>query len=324
MQVLLCGTHYGSSYLPALWQQPHGLKLGGILSRGSERSRSLAARLSVPHYSALDQVPAGAIDAAVVAVGSGGAELARGLLDRGVHVLAEHPIEPGELAACLETAAERQRVFHLNSHFGDLETVSPFVHHAAELRQKVPLFFVSAHCNPRTAFSLIEILGRFLGALEPFTLVPPTALPEGEPAAFAALPAVFGGVPVTLLCQSVVSAYDDGSATLIGHQITAGFSSGSLVLGEAFGPVIWQTRLGPAQPPQMPWWSVLGPPAELAGNPHSTLRVRANVLALSRLAQQIQNGSVPPVQRPAHLLAVARVWRAAMDALGPARLGHYG
>lgn len=323
MRVLLCGTHYGSSYLSALFQHPNGLELGGILSRGSERSRSLAARLAVPHYSALDQLPTGAIDAAVVAIGSGGAELARALLERGIHVLAEHPIEPRELETCLETAARLQRVFHLNSHFGDLETVTPFVHHAAELRQKAPLFFVTAHCNPRTAFSLIEILGRFLGSLEPFTLVAPATLLEQEPAAFAALPAVLGGVPVTLLCQSVVSAYDDGSATLIGHQITAGFSSGSLVLGEAFGPVIWQTRLGPSQPPNMPWWSVLGPPPELAGNPHSGIRHRANVLALSRLALQIQSGTVPPVQRPAHLLAVARVWRVALDALGPARLGHY-
>jgi yersiniabactin synthetase, thiazolinyl reductase component len=324
MQVLLCGTNYGANYLEPLWQHPGGLRLAGILSRGSERSRQLARSLSLPHYASLDAVPAGAVDAAVVAVGGGGAELAHALLGRGIPVLAEHPVEPADLEALLQKAARVGKVFHLNSHFGDLETVAPFVHHCAEMRQRSPLFFVSAHFNPRTAYSLFDILGRCLGPLEPFSVGRPAAAPEGAPAAFAALPAVLGGVAATLVCQRYVSAHDDGTATLVGHQVMAGFGGGNLFLGEAFGPSLWLTRLGAGTPPNLPWWSQLGPPAALAaGPPSGQIRARANVLALQRFAQQIAGGPVPPVQRPDHLLAVARLWKAVFEAMGPPEIGVY-
>ncbi len=180
MQVLLCGTHYGANYVEALWQHPSGLRLGGILSRGSARSVQLARQLSVPHYDSLEQVPPGAIEAAIVAVGGAGAALATSLLERGIPVLAEHPVEPDALEALLALAARERRVFHLNSHFGDLETIVPFVHHCAELRQRTPLLFLHAQFNPRTAFSLIEILGRAIGALEPFSIGGPAPLPAGH------------------------------------------------------------------------------------------------------------------------------------------------
>jgi thiazolinyl imide reductase len=324
MQILLCGTNYGSSYIEALWQHPSGLRLAGILSRGSARSRQLARSLAVPHYASLDGVPPGAVDAAVVAIGGGGAELAHALLDRGIPVLAEHPIEPADLEPLLQKAAALRRAFHLNSHFGDLETVAPFVHHCAELRRRTPLFFLSAHFNPRTAYSLLDILGRCLGPLEPFSVGQPATPPAGAPAAFTALPASLAGVAATLICQRFVSAHDDGSATLVGHQVMAGFGGGNLFLGEAFGPALWLTRLGAAAPPSLPWWSQLGPPAVPAAGPQSgQIRRRANVLALERFARQIAGGEVPPVQRPDHLLAVARLWRAVMDAMGPPELGTY-
>lgn len=326
MQVLLCGTHYGANYVEALWQHPSGLRLGGILSRGSARSVQLARQLAVPHYDSLEKVPPGAIDAAIVAVGSAGPALAAALLERGIPVLAEHPVEPDALAGLLALAARERRVFHLNSHFGDLETIVPFVHHCAELRQRTPLLFLHAQFNPRTAFSLIEILGRAIGALEPFAIGAPAPLPAGQESAlpaFATVNATLGGVAATLLCQRVVSAADDGSATLVSHQVMAGFGAGNLLLGETFGPALWLTRLGPSLPPQLPWWSQLGPPAEPAANPRSGIRPRANVLALDRFAKQIAGGPLPPVQRPEHLLGVARVWRAVMDALGPLEVGGY-
>lgn len=323
MQVLLCGTHYGASYIEALWQHPAGLRLAGILSRGSEYSRQLARQLSVPYYASLEAIPAGAIDAAVVAVGGDGATLAEALLERGVHVLAEHPIDPEPLASLLQTAARLGRVFHLNSHFADLETVAPFVDHCTELRRHGPTLFVNAQMNPRTAFSLIEILARALGTLEPFALGRPGEAPEGAPAAFAAVPALLGGVSATLLCQRFVSAHDDGSATLVSHQILAGFASGNVFLGDAFGPVTWLTRLGGQIPLSLPWWAQLGPASEIAGSPHSGIRRRANQLALDRFARQIAGAPAPAMQRGAHLLGVARVWRALFEAMGPTELGRY-
>jgi len=334
MQVLLCGTNYGSTYVGALWQHPRGLRLGGILSRGGERSRQLARHTSVPYYPALERLPAGAVDAACVAVpGAAGAELAVALLERGVHVLAEHPIAPADLERALDTAAKRRLVFHVNSHFGDLETVSAWTSGCVEARRSTPLLFLTALFNPRTAYSAIDMLGRALGTLEPFEIAagvePATADPDTVadtvadtvPAIFAALPAVVGGVPSTLLCQRVVSHADDGSATLVGHQLTAGFAAGTLLLADAFGPVVWSTRPGPNTLQSRPWWTQLGPPASTTHD--GSVRERANRLALDRFAAQIDGGEVPAMQRPEHLLGVSRVWRAVNDHLGPPVVGHY-
>jgi thiazolinyl imide reductase len=322
MQVLLCGTQYGSSYLSALWQHPSGLRLGGVLSRGSERSRQLARQASVPYYSGLTRLPPDAVDAACVAVsGTAGVELAVGLLERGVHVLAEHPMEPEDVERCLEAAARNERVFHLNSHFGDLETVAPFVDGCVNARRQTPLFFLSLTVNPRTLYSALDILGRVLGTLEPFEVLPAASSTQSVPEVFATVSAVVGGVPLTVLCQRVASPADDGSATLVGHQVTAGFGAGQMTLGDAFGPVTWLTRIAPGAPPGQPWWTRFGPEATAVQD--GGVRERANRLALERFAEQVDGGAVPPMQAPEHLLGVSRAWRAILDAAGATAVGSY-
>ncbi len=169
MQVLLCGTNYGASYVGPLLARPAGLRLAGILSRGSERSRSLARQLGVAHYTGVDRVPEGVVDAAIVAVaGEAGIALSEAFLARRIAVLAEHPWEPAALERMLSVARERQTVFHVNSHFADLEEgAGSLLRHAGDGRR--PLY---AHLtvNPRTLYSAIELLARALGSLEPAAL----------------------------------------------------------------------------------------------------------------------------------------------------------
>ncbi|MGQ4445029.1 Gfo/Idh/MocA family oxidoreductase, partial [Streptomyces violaceoruber] len=99
-RVLVCGTNFGRFYAEAVHRRP-GYAPAGILSRGSAASRACAERLGVPHYTDVADLPAG-IDAACVAVSSAisggqGTELARALMDRGIHVLQEHPVHLTEL-----------------------------------------------------------------------------------------------------------------------------------------------------------------------------------------------------------------------------------
>ncbi|MCZ9337922.1 Gfo/Idh/MocA family oxidoreductase, partial [Streptomyces sp. TRM76130] len=79
-----------------------------MVARGGPRSVALAEEYGVPLYPSVDQLPEDVDIACVVvssSVGGGqGAELARQLLERGVHVLQEHPLHPTELAACLGAA----------------------------------------------------------------------------------------------------------------------------------------------------------------------------------------------------------------------------
>lgn len=109
-RVLVCGTNFGRFYAEAVHRRP-GYALAGILSRGSTASRAYARSLGVPYYTDPDDLPAG-VDAACVAVSSSisggqGTELARALMDRGIHVLQEHPVHLTELTDNLRHARRR-------------------------------------------------------------------------------------------------------------------------------------------------------------------------------------------------------------------------
>lgn len=318
MQLLLCGTNYGSSYLRALWHAPGPWRLGGVLSRGSTRSRQLARQAGVAHYTAVDQVPRGSIDAACVAVpGDAGTALTEAWLARGVAVLAEHPLDAEPIEQALDLALAHRVPFHVNSHFGDLETIAPWIEHVRRLCAASPPRFVHAQVNPRTLYSVIDILARALGSLDPASIAAVEG-PAGSPLRLLQGTLGHRAVPMALQCQHQVSQLDDGSATLISHQIGITFDSGTLLLGDTFGPVVWIPRLTPETVWQQPAWSNLGPAAgEAAATYCEGVRARANLMALTRMAEHLRSGTVPASQRPEHLLTVARVWRTAIEALGP-------
>ncbi|HKH50045.1 MAG TPA: Gfo/Idh/MocA family oxidoreductase [Thermoanaerobaculia bacterium] len=322
MRVVVCGTGYGASYLQALWNHPSGLRLAGILARGSGRSQALARQWGVPLWRSPDEIPQGAVDAACVAVGwPAGRELALAFLRRGVPVLAEHPMEPGDVEEALAAAREHGTVFHLNSHYADLETVQPFLAACAAARQRSRPLFVSAMSNPRALYSCVDLLARALGTLQPFeirSIVPGGTLPPLVP-----LQGTAAGIPLLLQCHRLVSAVDDGSAAWTSHHVVIGFAEGHLILGDNVGPVIWVGapppvhQLGPAVL-AAPAWSQLPPsPPPSFGEHFYGVRERANRLALARWADQVRTGRAVPEQAPEHLLEVSRAWRAILDLLGP-------
>jgi thiazolinyl imide reductase len=356
LRVLVCGTGYGATYPQALWNHDSDLRLAGILARGSERSRSLAAQWNVPLWRTLEEVPEKAIDLACVAVSApAGAALTLALLQRGIHVLAEHPVAPEDLEAALAAARKSGVAYHVNSHYADLETVQPFLATAIACRRTSPLLFVSVMTNPRALFSVIELMGRIV-PLTPYPLSHP--LPTagrggkereteleftaeqsplsrwsggdgrgaGGEGPFATVHGTFDNIPVLLQCQRLVTKEDDGSFLWASHHITAGFASGTLLLAETAGPALWIPALpsvavlsSPAAPAYLahPAWSLLSGPPPATGDFLFRLRDRANRLALRRIAEQIRTGRTWPEQAPEHLLGVSHAWRDILCRLGP-------
>jgi thiazolinyl reductase component of yersiniabactin synthetase len=126
MRLLLCGTNYGATYLRALHANGHRLQLAGILAR-SERSRELARQCAVPFFPNVEALPAGAIDAACVAIpGQSGRAITEALLGRGIHVLAEHPVSHADLLAHRAAARQHGVVYHVNAHYSDLDAPATF------------------------------------------------------------------------------------------------------------------------------------------------------------------------------------------------------
>jgi thiazolinyl imide reductase len=312
VRVLVCGTNYGSSYLRALYDNESGLRLAGVLAR-SERSRALAAQCGAPFFTAVDDVPRGAIDAAVVAIsGESGNAIVTALLERGVHVLAEHPVYVAEVAAHRRTARAHRAVYHVNAHYSDIDGAATFVAAFRAARERSRLLFVNVMTNPRALYSAIEIVARAVGSLRPLTLARASA------DFFDLAWGTVAGVPLTLQKQTIVSEIDDGSSCWISHRITAGFDDGVLTLGEAPGPVEWipalpslrQLQSDGASYNARPLCRVLAAPPPTYADYVSWGRDRANRIALARFAAEVASGVTPPEQSDEHLLGVSELWEA--------------
>lgn len=317
MRVLVCGTNYGATYLAALRQNESGFVLAALLAR-SERSRELAAQLGVPFYTSVDEVPRNSIDAACVAIsGEAGRAITAALLERGVHVLAEHPQYVADVAAHRDTARRHGAVYHVNAHYSDFDAAATFVSACRGTMQRSRLLFVNVLTNPRTMYSTLELLARAFGPLQGMKLerVPPV------PGAFFT---IARASLLTVHVQNVSSEVDDGSANWVSHNVTVGFEDGVLTLAEAHGPVTWT----PAPPslPQLqsaagmelwgrPLSRVLATPPPTFGDLVTWGRDRANRIALARFAAEIRHRVTPPEQSDEHLLTVSQLWESLLQPL---------
>ncbi|GAB3497620.1 Gfo/Idh/MocA family oxidoreductase [Amycolatopsis cihanbeyliensis] len=244
LRVVVAGTGFGRVYLEAVRRHPEEFALAGILARGSDYSVACAVRHGVPLFTTVDEVP-GEVEAACVVVrpgtiGGAGTELARALLRRGIHVLQEHPLRADEITECLRAAAEGGAAYAVNTLYPRLRPVRRFLAAAEFLRRGRPPAFLDAACNSQVAYPLLDILGRAAGGLRPWALGEPS--PRGAHP-FRALPAVIGGVPVTLRVQNQVHPDDPDNHSYLLHRVTLGHEGGALTLADTHGPVLWNPRL---------------------------------------------------------------------------------
>ncbi|MFH8442077.1 Gfo/Idh/MocA family oxidoreductase [Streptomyces sp. NPDC018026] len=246
-RVLVCGTNFGRFYAEAAHRRP-GYAPAGILSRGSAASRACAERLGVPHYTDVDDLPEG-IDAACVAVSSAisggqGTELARALMDRGIHVLQEHPVHLTELTDNLTHARRRGVQYRLNTHYPHVAPVRDFVDAARRLVAQQRPLFVDAATPVHLMHPLVDILGRAMGTLRPWRFADPAPLPADiGPQPFRSLHGMLAGVPLTLRVHHQLDPSDRDNHALHWHRISIGTEGGVLTLADTHGPVLWSPRL---------------------------------------------------------------------------------
>ncbi|MFC9946516.1 Gfo/Idh/MocA family oxidoreductase [Streptomyces pratensis] len=246
-RVLVCGTNFGRFYAEAVRRRP-GYVLAGILSRGSAASRAYAESTGVPFFTDVDQLPDD-IDAACVAVSSSisggeGTELARALMDRGIHVLQEHPVHLTELTDCLKHARRRGVQYRVNTHYPHVGPVRSFIEAARRLTTLQKPLFVDAATPVHLLHPMVDILGQALGTLRPWRFADPAALPADiGPQPFRTLQGVIGGVPVTLRVHHQLDPSDRDNHALHWHRLSIGTEGGVLALADTHGPVLWSPRL---------------------------------------------------------------------------------
>jgi len=250
-RVVVCGTGFGRVYLSAFADPSGPLRLTGILGRGSARTKACAQRYHVPLLTHVDEVAEHADIACVVVpngVGGGaGATLAQQLLERGVHVLHEHPIHETELSACLKTARKHGVYYRLNTFYPDLAPVRRFLIAARYLQTRQKLLFIEASCAIHVAFDLLDMLGQVVGGLQPWELCEPAPVPASEhklgPRPFRTLEGMLRGIPLTLRVLNQLDPHDPDNHTHLLHRVTVGLSGGTLMLASTHGPLLWSPAL---------------------------------------------------------------------------------
>ncbi len=242
----MCGTKFGRVYLAAFRDPGFPFELAGILARGSDRSHACARFYDVPLYEEPEDLP-GDVDIACVVVSGGinggpGAELARALMARGIHVLQEHPLHHDELADCLRHARQHHVVYHLNTHYIHLEPVRNFLASARRLAEHQKPVFIDAVCAIQVAFPLLDMIGQALGQLRPWTFsaAPHDASKNTGP--YRSVDGEIGGTPLTLRVQNQLDPTDPDNHAHILHRITIGGSGGNLTLLNTHGPTYWSPR----------------------------------------------------------------------------------
>ncbi|MFF8984604.1 Gfo/Idh/MocA family oxidoreductase [Streptomyces globisporus] len=334
MRVVVCGTRFGQVYAAALTRAPERFRLVGILARGSARSAALAEEYGVPLYDAVRQLPDD-VDAACVvvstAVGGGrGAELAKELLERGIHVLQEHPVHPDELAECLRVARGSGTQYLLNTFYPHLEPVRRFTSAARELVRLRRPVFVDALCAVQVSFDLLDILAGIFDGLRPWSISGVGAR-AGRP--LVGVDARIAGVPLTLRVENRMQAGDD-STSLFLHRITIGTDAGNLMLANTHGPVIWspvlslpaspEGRFFQGRPGSAPGWADDSGPTGAHVGPAATPTWEDAVhdvwgdgvlTVLGELRGRVEAG-VDPLHGQQRHLAVARAWKELTEALG--------
>jgi thiazolinyl imide reductase len=337
LRVVVCGAVFGQVYLEAFRLGEYPLELVGILARGSPRSEACARHYGVPLFTSIDQIPSD-VDVACVVVrsrilGGKGTDLAHSLMRRGIHVLQEHPVHPDEIAESLRVAREHGVQYRLNSFYVNVGPVRGFIGAARELCRTERPLFIEAACGCQLSLSLLDIIGTSLGGFRPWDI---HVLPHQPGDPFVTLKGTIAGVPVSLRIQNQLDPADPDGFSYFLHQVTFGFTQGSLSLVDTHGPLVWVPR--PQFPrdvrtldasPQFASAPAAAPRAVVIGSssPPSfdeMFRVRWPVgvaRALLELRQAIANGD-DPLRAGRHKLTVCELWRDVLTQTGPPELVH--
>ncbi|KOC88148.1 Gfo/Idh/MocA family oxidoreductase [Winslowiella iniecta] len=242
-RVVVCGTRFGEHYLAALSRQSSEFELVGIVARGSQRSRLLAEKLQVPLYQQIGQLPAG-IDIACVAirsriVGGDGSTLAEQLLQRGIAVLQEHPVHAGDIRRLQQLAQQHGTRYHVNSMYPALPAAACFIDYARQSATRQKPAFIELTTSLQLLYSSLDIIGRALGGLAPFSCTTPPLPPAGKQWPFRQMQGEMAGIPVSINLQTTLDPRDPDHHSLVMHRITVGGSGGNVCLTNSFGPVVW-------------------------------------------------------------------------------------
>jgi thiazolinyl imide reductase len=318
-KVLVCGSRWGRLYFDALSarrRKKFDFQLIGILARGSTNSQALAKEFRLPLFRSVSELPENIADIAIVAIGGDdGDSIALHLLDRKIPVLCEHPRTTQFLKKAIRCSESSNSLFHVHGHFTETPSAKIFLQACAKAGGANSAVFLSALGNPRTLYSLVDLLSHAFGDLEPWSLKGLTFTGASnrrafEKVTFQIVHGRIAGVPSVFQSQSRIMTEDNGWEP-VSHHLTIGFPTGNLTMLESFGPVIWTYRSARSMIKGLKEKDRMSFPLVNALDFLSWRKTRIEILrrGVEKLCQEMITGKRSPNQRIERLMQVSKVWQ---------------
>lgn len=246
LKVLVCGTNFGRVYLKGLERCGDKFKIAGIFSHGSTQSKQEAEKYGVPLITDLNKVSKKDFDMACVvirstAVGGKGTEIAGALLEKGIHVIQEHPVHYNDIVKLLKVAKENNCVYQVNSFYPNVKNVQEFIVKSNKLLKKSRPTYIDATCSTQVLFPMISILGKALSGFHTWKLQTIDSVNSKFP--FKVLSGEIRGIPAIVKIQNQLDPKDPDNNGFLLHRIVLGTTEGSLCLDNSNGLVIWNPQM---------------------------------------------------------------------------------
>lgn len=246
LKVVVCGVVFGKYYIKAIESLSEEYELVGILARGSENSKRCAEKYKVPLYIDVNEIKKEDVDLACVVikstvVGGQGTNIALKLLEKGIHVIQEHPVHYDDFVKCLKVARANKCKYKINSFYPNVDSIYKFLKVAEMLRKKSKLLYVDASCGIQVLFPLIDILGRALGGLNSYNFNAIGKASKNDP--FFIIGGEIKDIPITIRVFNQMDPKNPEGNINLFHRIVVSSNVGTLYLTEAFGTVLWSPRM---------------------------------------------------------------------------------
>ena len=246
LRVLVCGTNFGRVYLKGLESCKEKFKIAGVFSHGSMQSKQEADKYGVPLLTDYNQVNKQDFDIACVvirstAVGGKGTEVAGKLLEKGIHVIQEHPVHYNDIVKLLQLARENNCVYQVNSFYPYVKNVQKFIEISQRLLKQSKPTYIDATCSTQVLFPMISILGKALNGYHPWNLQTLDTVNVDFP--FKVLSGEVRGIPAMVKIQNQLDPKDPDNNGFLLHRIVLGTTEGSLCLDNSNGLVIWNPQM---------------------------------------------------------------------------------
>lgn len=244
IRTVVFGSTFGQFYLEALNSLSDEFEIKALIAGGSERSRKCAEAYGIPLLNHISEIDPEEVDLACMVLRSGvmggkGTEFALYCMEKGIHVIQEHPIHHNDLAICLRAAKLNNVHFITGNLYVHLPAFKRFAAVAKHLFETSKVVYLDIALATQVSFPLVQMMIDFLPNPRPLRIH--HVLKDSGP--FQVLTGEWGGIPLTIRAHNEVNPNDPDNHQHLLHTISVGCSGGTLSLTDTHGPVVWKTQL---------------------------------------------------------------------------------